>query len=442
MEVEVIGIGGYSYIGKNMTAIRIDDEIIIIDAGINVDKVQEYEDTGELNKLSKEDLYNLDIIPDDRILENYKEKVKAIIITHGHLDHVGAVNIIAPKYNVPIYCTPYVYNIIKQQEKDTGIVLHNDIKKISPNSEIKISDKIKVRLINITHSIPQSVMIDVITEKGHIIHSGDFKFDNYPIIGKKPSYEIIKSIGKERVLLLISETTRAEEESKSPSEIIAKYMLYDVLFSIDTKGIMVSTFSSHIARLKTIVEISYELNRKPIFIGRSLGKYIKAAEDINLYNFSEVSEIVDDPREYKNVLRKVENNKEEYLLIVTGHQGEPGSVLDKIAKNQLSLDLEDTTIVFANNVIPNPINEANRKILEERLKRKKAHIIKDVHVSGHAKAEDHRMLIKMLNPENIIPNHGDIIKKAAYYKIVENMGYSLGKNVFFIEDGQRQIFNF
>jgi ribonuclease J len=441
MEIELIPIGGYSYIGKNMSAIRIDNEVIIIDIGLNVDKISQFGEREDfINKPMKE-LYELDIIPDDNILEKYKDKIKAIIITHAHLDHVGAVNFIAPKYNVPIYGSPYTIEIIKEQEREYGIVLPNDLKKISPNSSVKISDKITINFINITHSIPQSLMIDIQTNKGHIIFSGDFKFDNFPLIGKKPNIKKLREIGKEGVLLLITETTRADEESKSQSEIIEKYMLYDVLNSIDTKGIIITTFASHIARLKSIIDLGKEINRKVVFIGRSLGKYIKAAENIGLYNFSENSEIYSDARDFRKLFERLNNSKEEYLLVVTGHQGEPGSVLDRLARGEYNFDLSDTTVIFANNVIPHPINEANRKILEERLKRKKANIIKDIHVSGHAKAQDHLMLIKMLNPEYIIPNHGDINKKASYYNIVSEEGYTLGEDIFFLEDYQSKTFN-
>ncbi|BBL45838.1 ribonuclease J [Nanobdella aerobiophila] len=441
MEIEVIPVGGYSYIGKNMTAIRIDDEIIIIDMGINVDNISKFGERESIVNKPMKELYDLDIIPNDKILENYKGEIKGIILTHGHLDHIGAVNFLAPKYNVPIYCTPYTAELLKMQEKEYGVILSNDIKKISPNSTINISDKLKINIINSTHSIPQSIMVDIITNKGHIVHTGDFKFDNFPLIGKRTNYEKLKEIGRENVLLLISESTRSEELSKAQSEIIEKYMLYDVLKSLDTKGIIITTFASHISRLKSIIELGKEFNRKVIFIGRSMGKYIKAAEETNLYNFSEESEVYSDVKEYKKILENINNDKEQYLLVVTGHQGEPGSVLDKLSKDSFKFDIKDSTIIFANNVIPHPINEANRKILEERLKRKGVNIIKDIHVSGHAKAQDHNMLIKMLNPENIVPNHGDINKKAAYYTIAEEKGYKLGEDIFFIEDQQSKIFN-
>jgi len=438
MEIEIIAVGGYEEIGANMTAIRIDDTVILIDMGLYVDKIVSFGERENINEIPVQKLYEIGAIPDDRILEDLKDKVKAIVISHAHLDHVGATHILAPKYNAPIYASPYTVEILRSLEEDAGIVIPNKVKKISPNSKIKVNG-ITINFISTTHSIPQTVMIDIETKKGHIIYSSDFKFDNFPLIGKRPDYDKLKSIGDEGVIALIVETTRADEESKSPSEIIAKYMLYDVLSSVDTDGIIVTTFASHIARLKSLVEISYELDRKPIFIGKSLGKYLKAAEKLGLYNFSEVSEIYDNASIYPKVLENIMKEREKYLLIVTGHQGEPGSVLDRLAKDQLPWDFNNTTVIFANNVIPYPINEANRKLLEERLRRKGAHIIKDVHVSGHAKSEDHRMLLKLLRSEYIFPMHGTITKRAAYVELAEEHGYNLGENIFLLQNGQRKL---
>ena len=439
MEIEVIGLGGYSNVIPNMTALRIDNDVIIIDAGIDVDKISQFNERESLGEIPLEKLYEIEAIPDDRILEKYRDKIRAIIITHGHLDHAGALPILAKKYKVPIYATPYTYGIIKSLFEDYGIEFSKNLKMIPPNYSINLTKNETIDFIYSTHSIPHTVMINIRTKKGNILFSSDFKFDNYPIIGKRPNYEKLREIGKEGVILLITETVRADEESKTPSEIVAKYMLYDVLFSLDTGGIIVTTFASHIARLKSIIEIAYELGRQPIMIGRSLYKYTSIAEELGMYKFSEACKIYGDAKDYPKVLKTVSKNKEDYLLIVTGHQGEPRSVLDRMAKNQLPFNFENTTVIFSNNVIPTPINEANRKILEERLKRRRAHIIKDVHVSGHAKTEDHRILLKLLNPEYIIPCHGNAMKKAAYYNnIAEEFGYVLGEDIFMLEDGQNK----
>ena len=439
MELEIIAVGGYEEVGANMTAVRIDNTTIILDIGHHVDKIVSFGERENVNTLSVQRLYEIEAIPDDRVLEDIRNTVRAIAISHGHLDHVGAAHILAPKYDCPIYVTPYTAEVLNSLIKDAKIVIPNSIKRLSPNSSVKIDDNIELEFIHITHSIPQAVLINIKTPEGNIVYACDFKFDNFPIIGKRPNYEKLKELGEDGVIALITETVRADEESKSQSEIIAKYMLYDVLSSIDAPGIIVTTFASHIARLKSLVEIAYELDRKPVFVGRSMGKYLKAAENIGLYEFSEVAEVYDNARDYPKILNKINREKEKYLLIVTGHQGEPGSVLDRMAKDQLPWDFKDTTVIFANNVIPYPISEANRKLLEERLKRRGAHIIKDVHVSGHAKAEDHRMMIKMLKPQYIFPMHGSMVKRAAYVDIASEFNYQLGEDIFLLQNGQRKI---
>ena len=439
MELEIIAIGGYDEIGANMTAVRVDNTTIIIDMGLHVDKIVSFGERENVNNIPIQRLYEIEAVPDDRFLADIRDTVKAIVISHAHLDHVGAVHILAPKYNAPIYATPYTMEVMKSLAEDAGVVIPNTIKKISPNSKIKISRDVEVEFISITHSIPQAALINIKTPKGYIVYACDYKFDNFPLLGKRPDYNKLKQLGEEGVLALIVETTRAEEESKSQSEIIAKYMLYDVLSSVETSGIIVTTFASHIARLKSLIEIAYELDRKPVFIGRSMGKYIKAAENIGLVNFENVAEIYSNARDYPRVLGRIDREREKYLLIVTGHQGEPGSVLDRMAKDQLPWDFKDTTVIFANNVIPYPINEANRKLLEERIKRKGGHIIKDVHVSGHAKAEDHRMLLRMLKPEYIFPTHGSMVKRAAYIEMAEDFNYQLGEDTFLLQNGQRKI---
>jgi len=439
MELEIVAVGGYEEVGANMTAVRINNTTIILDIGLHVDKIVSFGERENVNTLSVQRLYDIEAIPNDRIMEDIRNSVKAIAISHGHLDHVGAAHILSPKYNCPVYLTPYTGEVLNSLMKDAEIIIPNPIKRISPNSSVKIDKNIELEFIHITHSIPQASLLNIRTPEGNIVYACDFKFDNFPIIGKKPNYERLKELGEEGVIALITETVRADEESKSQSEIIAKYMLYDVLSSIDTPGIIVTTFASHIARLKSLVEISYELNRTPVFIGRSMEKYIQAAENIGIYNFSEVSEVYGNSRDYAKILNKINREKEKYLLIVTGHQGEPGSVLDRIAKDQLPWEFKDTTVIFANNVIPYPINEANRKLLEERLKRRGAHIIKDVHVSGHAKAEDHRMMIKMLKPQYIFPMHGSMVKRASYIDIASEFNYQLGEDIFLLQNGQRKI---
>lgn len=437
--ISVYALGGFEEIGKNMTAIEIDEEIIILDMGLHVDKIVSYGEREEVSKLSLKELKEIDAIPDDSILDKKREKVKAIIISHAHLDHIASVPYLESKYNCPIYLTPYSKEVLKFLAKNEGIKIKNKIKVVPPNHCLKISNNIEVLFLSITHSIPQSVIPVIRTKYGNIVYACDFKFDNHPILGKRPDYKKIKEIGKEGVKLLIVESTRVDEESKTPSEVVAKYMLEDVMQGLEhAKGLIVTTFSSHIARLKSIVEISERIGREPIFLGRSLKNYIKAAEKIGLIDFSSKYKIASKHEEISRILKEISNNKSEYTLIVTGHQGEPNSVLDRMSKGVFSWNWEkEDTVIFSSNIIPYPTNIANSQMLDQRLRRYNVRIIRDIHVSGHARKEDHRELIRMLNPEYILPMHGDFKKRSMYIELAIEEGYRFGESIFLLQNGQK-----
>jgi ribonuclease J len=225
-----------------------------------------------------------------------------------------------------------------------------------------------------------------------------------------------------------------------PSESVAREMLKDVLLGTDNKDnlIIVTTFSSHIARLKSIIEFGQKLNRKIIFLGRSLAKYVKAAENIGIVDFSKDVEIVKYGRQIERMLKKVDKDREKYLLIVTGHQGEPKSVLYKIAKGEFEFDLyPEDSVVFSCRTIPTPTNIENRDALENELKQTGVRIFKDIHQSGHAAREDLRDFINLVKPKNIIPAHGTKEMRDALAELCTEMGYKTGKNIFLIKDGQK-----
>ncbi len=439
MEIEIKALGGYEEVGRNMTALRIDDEVIILDMGLHVDRIVSYGERDALQKLPLEKLYEIEALPDDRLIENWRDKVKGIFISHGHLDHVAGAPFLASKYKAPIYATPFTIEVLKFLAKDNGVTLPNPLKAVPPNSRVRVSDKIEVEFVYVTHSIPHSTIIVVHTPEGAIVYACDYKWDNHPLIGQTSNVKRLKEIAREEdILALIVESTRVDEESKTPSEIIARYMLEDVLKSLeDTKAIIVTTFSSHIARLKSIFELAWEIDRIPVFLGRSLAKYIGVAEKLGFINFTEETDVLGNPKDIAQKLKEVQLQKDKYLLVVTGHQGEPGSVLDRMSREQLpwKWDKEDV-VIFSSFVIPYPTNIANRQIIEQRLKHKGVHIIKDVHVSGHARKEDHRRLLRILKPKLIIPMHGEMHKRAAYVELAIEEGYEFGKDVVLLQNGQ------
>jgi len=441
--IEIYAVGGYNEVGKNCTAINVDGEVIIIDLGLHLENYIKLTQDEDIVKISADKLMDVGAVPNISVLDKIKNNVKAIVIGHAHLDHVGAVPYISDKFKAPIICAPYTTEVLKSILKDDEIKLNNEIKILNINSFYKISKNIKIEFIHITHSVPQTALVAVHTKYGIILYANDFKLDLYPVLGNKPNFKRLKEIGKEGIIALIIESTYASDARKMPSESVAREMLKDVLLGTNNRDniIIVTTFSSHIARLKSIIEFGKKLNRKILFLGRSLSKYVKAAETVGIVNFSNDIEIVKYSKQIKGRLKKIGKDRKKYLIVTTGHQGEPKSVLNKIAKGEFDFKLyPEDNVVFSCRTIPTPTNIANREALENELKLFGVRIFKDIHQSGHAAREDLRDFINLVKPKNIIPAHGTKEMKEALADLAKEMGYKVNKNVFLIKDGQKVSF--
>jgi len=439
--IRITTIGGYNEVGKNMTALQIGDDVILFDCGLFLPPIVEHEERDKVYNEKK--LREIDALPNDLILDHLglRDKVRAILVSHAHLDHVGAVPYIAHRYNAEVVGTPYTIEIMNSLLKDSEIKLKNDIRTVSPNSSFTVKGRkfYEVEFINVTHSTLQASLIAVHTEKGVILYANDFKFDNTPIVGKKPNYDRLKELAKEGVLALIVDSLYSSEERKTPSEKIAKGLLEDVMLTTTNEDacIVVTTFSSHIARLKSIVDCAKELDRKVLFIGRSLFRYVNAAAKVNLVPFIKDIELISYKNQIEKALRQVMKNREKYLIVCTGHQGEPGSVLDRLVRGQLPFQFSPKDhVIFASRIIPSPINIANRGQMEKKMKEAGVRIFTDVHVSGHCAREDLRDFIEMVKPKHIIPAHGDMVKLTPLAELATELGYVLGKNVHLMQNGQ------
>ena len=442
--IRLFTIGGYSEVGRNMTALQLDDDVLVFDAGLFLPPIVELEG-GERQKIYNEKaLRSIDAIPDDTLLEKFglRNKVRSFLISHAHLDHVGAVPYIAPRYNAEIACTPFTAEVLKTIMRDNNLKIKNPIKTVHPNSSYLAANKHKVEFINITHSTLQAALIAVHTPKGVVLYANDFKFDNSPILGKRPNYERLKELAKEGVLALIVDSLYSGEERKTPSEKIARDLLEDVLLTTTNEDacIIVTTFSSHIARLKSIVDFGKQLGRKIVFVGRSLHKYVGAAAKLKLCPFIKDIELLTYKGDIKNRFKQISDARNKYLIVCTGHQGEPDSVIDRLVRDELPFKLMPKDhVIFSSRIIPSPINVANRSQIEKRLKEKGVRIFTDVHVSGHCGREDLRDLINMLQPKHIIPAHGDIVKLTPLAELATELGYILGKDVHLMQNGQNLI---
>jgi len=444
--MRIYGIGGFNEVGKNMTAVDLGEDVILFDCGLYLPPIVELEEKEKVYTEKK--LRQIKAVPSDTILDNLglRNKVRAILPSHAHLDHIGAIPFLAHRYNADIIGTPFTIEVLKTLLKDENIFLKNKIRVIQPNSFCYVqgkNKKYKVDFINITHSTIQCSMLALHTPEGVVLYANDFKFDNSPILGKKPNYEKLKEIAKEGVKVMIVDSLYSGDERKTASEKVARTLLEDVLFTTTNEkaALFVTTFSSHIARLKSIVEFGKKLNRKLIFLGRSLNKYVSAATRVDMCPFKNDIEIATYRNQLEKKLKLVESNRGKYMVVCTGHQGEPGSILDRLAKNKLHFKFQSQDhVVFSSSVIPTKVNIDNREGLDNRLKKRGVRLFNNVHVSGHAGREDLRDFINMINPEHIIPAHGEHAKIAPMVELAEELGYKNNKNVHLINDGQRLDF--
>ncbi|MBS3169604.1 RNase J family beta-CASP ribonuclease [Candidatus Woesearchaeota archaeon] len=442
MPIEICTIGGYTQTGGNSVAIKVGEEVVILDMGLNMENYIRYtEDREDISAKSYKELLKAGAVPDYNFINDWKDKVLAIVPSHAHLDHCGAIPFAAGLFpNVPIICTPYTIEVLKGALEDDRIKIPNQLIPLNANSTYKLSENMILEFIHVTHSIPHTVIVVLHTPEGKVMYANDYKFDRQPTLGKAPNFERLEELGKEGIKVLIIECLYAEEHRKMPSESVAKQMLKEVMLGTNSQGkaMIVTTFSSHIARLKSIIEMGKKLNRKIVFLGRSLAKYIKAAEDLGLVNFKQDVEIISYRDKIEKALRKImKDGKDKYLIVCTGHQGEPKAILSRMAREEHDFRFDEgDIIIFSCSVIPVQLNRDNRNRLESNLHSKNVRIFKDVHVSGHAAREDHRELLELIKPQAVIPAHAGGEKARELADLATKMGF---KKVFLMEDGKRVV---
>ncbi len=441
-DIAIIAVGGYDEVGRNMTAIRIGKDIVIMDMGIRLDRVQIHEDTN-VECLHSSDLIAMGAIPDDSILRNVDGKVRAIACTHGHLDHIGAISKLAHKYKAPIIATPFTADLINQEiRSEKAGEVKNHVVPMSVGKRYQVTEDIELEFIRVQHSIVDCAFAAIHTDKGTILYANDFKIDRSPTLGEQPDFARLRQLGKEGVLALITETTNAAISGKTPSEQIAKDLVWDVLIGTEESksGVLVTTFSSHIARIQAIIEAAHKMGRKPVLLGRSMEKYWGTAVRTG-YAQKNGLFVCGRRKNVDKALKKVmSEGKDKYLPIMTGHQGESGAILSRVAGGETDYLVESgDKVIFSAGIIPQPLNISNRNTVETKLKMRGARIYDNVHVSGHACREDHWELLRMINPEHVIPSHGNLASHGQYLQIAEETGYSLGTNVHLVRNGQELV---
>lgn len=424
-----------------MTAVECGNDVTLCDAGLFIPALV---GVSEKEKVPTEHgMRAIGALPDDHYLDekSLKSKVRSIAVSHAHLDHVGAVQYLSHRYKAGIYGTPYTMEVLKNLLPQRGLPGNNKLNSIKPNGKasIKGEKKYEVEFINMTHSTLQCALVAVHTPEGVILYANDYKLDNTPVIGDKPNYNRLKEISKEGVKALVVNCLYAHAEKKTPSEQVAREMVKDTMAGLDDSksAIIVTTFASHIARLKSIVDFGQKLNRKIVFIGRSLAKYVSAGEVINQIPFRNKIIMATYKKQVEKSLKQINAERDKYIIVCTGHQGEKGSVLDRMSRNQLPFKIEaGDNIVFCSKTIPAPETIASKADLLKRLNPFNPRIFENIHVSGHGAREDLMELINLTNPENVIPSHGDHAKTIPGMHVAEEMGYKKGYNVHLLSNGE------
>ena len=383
----IFALGGLGEVGKNMYVIEHGDELLIIDAGV---------------MFPEDELLGIDyVIQDVTYLKQNEDKIKALIITHGHEDHIGGITFLLQSVKVPvIYASQIALDLIKNKLADRNIGYDN-LELYNQDTVIDFKN-FKVEFITTTHSIPDSYAIVVRTPNGIILHTGDFKFDLTPI-GPMADIHKMARLGDEGVKLLLSESTNALSSGFSASEAIVDEALGDVFAKAQTNRIILATFASNIYRIKHIVETCRENNRKIITFGRSM----ENAKEIAIKNgLIKDSSIFIDANAAKDL------KKSEICILCTGSQGEPLAALSRIANGthkQVQL-MPDDIIVFSSNPIPGNSAGINRIINKLYLKGVKVYTnseLSDIHTSGHAKAEELKWMLRLIKPQYLMPIHGE-----------------------------------
>ena len=413
--LRIIPLGGLGEIGKNITAIEYEDEIIVIDCGIS---------------FPDEDMYGIDlVIPDIKYLLDNKDKVKGLFLTHGHEDHIGAIPYILKQINMPVYGTKLTIGLVESKLKEHDMLSKTNLIPISPGESIKLN-KLIIEVISVTLSIAESCALAIHTPIGTVLHTGDFKIDYTPIDGKVMDLNRIAQLGQEGILLLMADSTNVERAGHSLSEKIIGETLNRIISNANGR-VIVATFASNIHRMQQIADASMMYNRKIVFSGRSMENISNVAMDLGYLHIPKESIVgIEDLNRYPS---------DKITIITTGSQGEPMAGLSRIAygsHRHISIEQDDLFIISAS---PIPGNDKLVSRVINQLYRKGVEVIyedlEDIHVSGHAYKEELKLIHTLVKPKYFMPVHGEYRHLKHHSDLALKLGMDKS-NVFTLETGQ------
>ncbi|WP_413381506.1 ribonuclease J [Alkalihalobacillus sp. 1P02AB] len=411
--VRVFALGGVGEIGKNMYGVEVNEDIIIVDAGL---------------MFPDDDMLGVDIvIPDVSYLIENEERVRGIVLTHGHEDHIGGLTYVLKQLNVPVYGTKLTLGLVEEKLKEAGIWRQTKLHLIDEHSNIVVGST-NVSFFRTNHSIPDSVGICIETEQGYVVHTGDFKFDQTPVDGLQADIGKMAAIGQKGVLCLLSDSTNAEKPGLTKSETEVGHGIQEV-FENTVSRIIVTTFASNVHRIQQVIDASIRTNRKVAVVGKSMVRVITIASRLGYLTY---------PKDIMIEVDEINKYDDEHITILTtGSQGEPMSALTRMAKGahrQITITQYDTVIIAANAI---PGNEKSVSGIIDKLHRIGAEVVYGqarVHASGHGSQEELKLMINLMRPKYFVPVHGEFKMQHAHKDLALSVGIP-EENIFLVDKG-------
>ena len=414
-KLKIIPLGGLLEIGKNITVFEYENDIVLVDCGL---------------AFPEDDMLGIDlVIPDLTYLEKNKEKIRGLVITHGHEDHIGSIPYLLKQFNVPIYGTKLTIGLIEHKLEEHKLLRSANLKVVTPGQTVNLGS-MKVEFIRITHSIPDACSLAIHTPVGTVVHTGDLKIDYTPIDGEMIDFGRLAELGNKGVLALMSDSTNSERKGYTMSESTVGEVL-DKLFINCTKRIVVATFSSNVHRIQQIVNSAVKYGRKVAICGRSMVNTIETARKFGYIKVPDNVFIdIDMIKSYPD---------EKLTIITTGSQGETMSALTRMASGEhkkVQITPNDLIIISAN---PIPGNENSVSKVIDDLMKIGAEVIynalEDIHVSGHACQEEQKLMISLIRPKYFIPVHGEYRQLIAHSETAKKVGID-PENIFIMTNGR------
>jgi len=413
--LRIIPMGGLGEVGKNMMVYEYGSNIMIVDSGI---------------MFPDNEMLGIDwIIPDFDYIKEHKDIVRGVVITHGHMDHLGALSYLMKEIDAPIYATPLTRGLIEVNLSEKGMLDQVTINTVHPGDMEHIGP-FEVEFFHVCHSIPDSVGLGINSPEGLVVHTGDYKFDPTPVDGWPTDFAKLAEFSSRGVLALLADSTNADRPGWTPSEKVINGAMDDV-FEDAPGRIIVASFASLVSRMQQVIDAAERHNRKLAFVGYSMKQNSDMAKKLGYLNIPDGLEV--------GLESALNMNPQEIVLMATGSQGEPYSIMGRLSRgtNRRFDLLKGDTIVLSSRAIPG--NEETVYKTINRLFRRGANVVyeglADVHVSGHAKQDEMLLMLNLVKPQNLIPIHGELRHLKQHAALAEEAGFP-AENIEVIENGQ------